>query len=46
MASLVIAPSAENDLNVAGPRESKSTGIQSLTRQFVSDVLNGMLEDV
>ena len=33
-------------LNVAGPRESKSPGIQSRTRQFISDVLNGMLEDV
>ena len=31
-------------LNVAGPRESKSPGIQSRTRLFLTEVLNGMLE--
>ena len=31
-------------LNVAGPRESKSPGIQSCTRLFLAEVLNGMLE--
>ena len=33
-------------LNVAGPRESKSPGIQSRTRLFLAEVLGGMLEDV
>ena len=31
-------------LNVAGPRESKSPGIQSRTRLFLTEVLGGMLE--
>ena len=31
-------------LNVAGPRESKSPGIQSRTRIFLAEVLNGTLE--
>ena len=31
-------------LNVAGPRESKAPGIQSRTRLFLTEVLNGMLE--
>lgn len=31
-------------LNVAGPRESKSPGVQSRTRTFLADVLAGMLE--
>ncbi len=30
--------------NVAGPRESKSAGIQSRTRLFLTEVLGGMLE--
>ena len=32
-------------LNVAGPRESKSPGIQSRSRLFLAEVLGGMLED-
>ena len=32
-------------LNVAGPRESKSLGIQSRTYLFLTDVLGGMLEE-
>ena len=31
-------------LNVAGPRESKAGGIQERTRQFLVDVLQGMIE--
>ena len=31
-------------LNVAGPRESKSPGIQSRSRMFIVEVMNGMLE--
>ena len=31
-------------LNVAGPRESKSGGIQKRTRNFLMEVLQGMLE--
>ena len=31
-------------LNVAGPRESKSPGIQARTQRFLIDVLTGMLE--
>ncbi len=33
-------------LNIAGPRESKAPGIQSRTRLFLTEVLNGMLEVV
>ena len=32
-------------LNVAGPRESKASGIQKRTRTFLIDVLKGMVED-
>ena len=32
-------------LNVAGPRESKASGIQKRTRTFLIDVLQGMIED-
>ena len=32
-------------LNVAGPRESKSSGIQKRTRTYLIDVLQGMIED-
>ena len=32
-------------LNVAGPRESKAPGIQSRTRLFLTEVLNGLLEE-
>ena len=32
-------------LNVAGPRESKSPGIQSRTRLFLVETLSGMLEE-
>jgi hypothetical protein len=31
-------------LNVAGPRESKASGIQKRTRKFLVDVLQGMIE--
>ena len=31
-------------LNVAGPRESKASGIQESTRKFLVDVLQGMIE--
>ena len=31
-------------LNVAGPRESKASGIQKQTRRFLAEVLSGMLE--
>jgi len=31
-------------LNVAGPRESKATGIQQRTRLFLTEVLQGMLD--
>ena len=31
-------------LNVAGPRESKSPGIQARTQQFLIDVLTGLLD--
>ena len=31
-------------LNVAGPRESKASGIQKRTRAFLTDVLQGMME--
>ena len=31
-------------LNVAGPRESKSSGIQARTQQFLIDVLTGLLD--
>ena len=31
-------------LNVVGPRESKSPGIQSRTRLFLTEILGGMLE--
>ena len=31
-------------LNVAGPRESKSPGIQARTQRFLIDVLTGMLD--
>ncbi len=33
-------------LNVAGPRESKSPGIQNRTYSFLAEVLHGMLEVV
>lgn len=32
-------------LNVAGPRESKSGGIQKQTRKFISQVLQGMMTE-
>ena len=32
-------------LNVAGPRESKSPGIQSRPRIFLDEVLNGMFKE-
>ncbi|MBQ3289094.1 MAG: putative molybdenum carrier protein [Kiritimatiellae bacterium] len=32
-------------LNVAGPRESKAVGIQERTRHFLTEVLQGMLEN-
>ncbi len=31
-------------LNVAGPRESKASGIQKCTRKFLVEVLQGMIE--
>ena len=31
-------------LNAAGPRESKSPGIQARTQRFLTDVLAGLLE--
>ena len=32
-------------LNVAGPRESKSGGIQKRTRRFLAEVLSGMIQE-
>ena len=32
-------------LNVAGPRESKSSGIQKRTRKFLVEVLQGMIQE-